>query len=100
RAVKQNMVVQEAARTTPELWASPKYMTNFVDRQIVEWNVAVQRDRLPRSQIYGSLRIIASSSSPEEPYRLTHLIALASLQVATNVGRGESRRSESAGAGR
>jgi hypothetical protein len=88
RAVKQNMVIQEAARTTPEFWASPKYMTNFVDRQIVEWGVPVLRDRLPRSQIYGSLRIIACSSGPDRPYDLTHLIALASLQVATNVGRG------------
>jgi hypothetical protein len=88
RAVKQNMVIQEAARTTPEFWASPAYMTNFVDRQIVEWGVAVHRDRLPRSQIYGSLRIIACSSGPDRPYDLTHLIALASLQVATNVGRG------------
>src|SRR5262245_33618694 len=82
------MVIQEAARTTPEFWASPEYMTNFVDHQVVEWNVAVQRDRLPRSQIYGSLRIIASSSGPKTPYDLTHIIALASLQVATNVGRG------------
>ncbi len=88
RAGKQNMVIQEAARTTPEFWASPEYMTNFVDRQILEWNAAVARDRFPRSQIYGSLRIIASSSAPNRPYDLTHLIALASLQVATNVGRG------------
>ncbi len=88
RAFKQNMVIQEAARTTPEFWASPEYMTNFVDRQILEWGVSVLRDRLPRSQIYGSLRIVASSSAPDRPYDLTHLIALASLQVATNVGRG------------
>jgi hypothetical protein len=88
RAGKQNMVVQEAARTTPEFWASASYMDNFVDRQITEWHVAVQRDRHPRSQIYGSLRIIASSSHPDQPYDLTHLIALSSLQVATNVGRG------------
>jgi len=88
RAGKQNMVIQEAARTTPEFWASQFYMNNFVDRQITEWNVAVQRDRHPRSQIYGSLRIIASSAHPDQAYDLTHLIALASLQVATNVGRG------------
>jgi hypothetical protein len=88
RAVKQNMVVQEAARTTPEFWASPSYMNHFVDRQVAEWNTAVVRDRLPRSTIYGSLRIIASSSAPGQPYDLTHLIALSSLQVATNVGRG------------
>lgn len=88
RAVKQNMVIQEAARTTPEFWASERYMSHFVDRQIAEWNVAVVRDRIPRSTIYGSLRIIASSSAPGRPYDLTHLIALSSLQVATNVGRG------------
>ena len=88
RAVKQNMVIQEAARTTPEFWASAEYLRHFVDRQIVEWNTAVQRDRYPRSTIYGSLRIIASSSAPGRPYDLTHLIALSSLQVATNVGRG------------
>ncbi len=88
RAVKQNMVIQEAARTTPEFWASPFYMTTFVNRQVTEWHVAVNRDRHPRSQIYGSLRIIASSSHPDRPYDLTHLITLASLQVATNVGRG------------
>lgn len=88
RALKQNMVIQEAARTTPELWASPLFMTNFVDRQVAEWNAAVVRDRHPRSQIYGSLRIIATSSHPSRPYDLTHKIALASLQVATNVGRG------------
>lgn len=88
RAVKQNMVVQEAARTTPEFWASPAYMSHFVDRQVAEWSTAVVRDRLPRSTIYGSLRIIASSSAPGRPYDLTHFIALSSLQVATNVGRG------------
>jgi hypothetical protein len=88
RAGKQNMVVQEAARTTPEFWASPVYMSHFVDRQIAEWNTAVVRDRLPRSTIYGSLRIIASASGPTQPYDLTHLITLSSLQVATNVGRG------------
>jgi hypothetical protein len=63
-------------------------MTNFVNRQVSEWHASVTRDRHPRSQIYGSLRIIASSSHPKRPYDLTHLIALASLQVATNVGRG------------
>ncbi len=88
RAVKQNMVIQEAARTTPEFWASERYLSHFVDRQIAEWNAAVVRDRIPRSTIYGSLRIIASSSAPGRPYDLTHLIALSSLQVATNVGRG------------
>jgi hypothetical protein len=88
RALRQNMVIQEAARTTPELWASPVYMTNFVNRQVAEWNAAVERDRHPRSQIYGSLRIIASSPHPNRPYDLTHAIVLASLQVATNVGRG------------
>jgi hypothetical protein len=88
RAGKQNMVIQEAARTTPEFWASPNYMTSFVNRQVTEWHATVNRDRHPRSQIYGSLRIIASSSHPERAYDLTHLITLASLQVATNVGRG------------
>lgn len=88
RAGKQNMVVQEAVRSSPEFWASQFYMSNFVDRQIIECSQAVIRDKFPRPQIYGSLRIIASSSHPSKPYDLTHLIALASLQVATNVGRG------------
>jgi hypothetical protein len=88
RAVKQNMVIQEAARTTPEFWASPQYMDNFVDRQVTEWHAAVIRDRHPRAQIYDSLRIIASSSHPDRPYDLTHLLVMSSLQVATNVGRG------------
>jgi len=88
RAGKQNMVIQEAVRSSPEFWASQFYMSRFVDRQIIEYSQTVIRDKFPRPQIYGSLRIIASSSHPCEPYDLTHLIALASLQVATNVGRG------------
>ncbi len=85
---RQNVVVQAAILTSPEFWATPEFMESFVERQILEWNTPVQRDRLPRSQIYGSLRIVASSPHPDQPYHAAFPIALSSLQVATNVGRG------------
>ena len=85
---KQNVVIQDAVLTSPEFWASPQLMESFVDRQILEWNRPVGRDKYPRSQIYGSLRIIGSSPRPEQPYDTSFPIVLNSLQVATNVGRG------------
>jgi hypothetical protein len=84
----QNVVIQAAVLTSPEFWASDELMRSFVDRQILEWNMPVNRDTYPRSQIYCSLRIIVCSSEPEEPYRTAFPIILMSLQVATNVGRG------------
>ena len=84
----QNVVVQAAILTSPEFWADPGLMQSFVARQIIEWNTPVTRERFPRSQIYGSLRIVASSPHPDQPYDLAFPIVLASLQVATNVGRG------------
>ena len=84
----QNVVIQAAIFTNPELWASPELMDSFVDRQILEWNTPVNRDSYPRSQIYGSMRIVACSSSPKKKYDVAFPISLMSLQVATNVGRG------------
>ncbi len=84
----QNVVIQAAVFTNPELWASPEYMEDFVERQVLEWNTPVNRDTYPRSQIYGSLRIVASSSHPSKKYDTAFPITLMSLQVATNVGRG------------
>ncbi|HNT34029.1 MAG TPA: hypothetical protein PKH07_03435, partial [bacterium] len=85
---KQNVVIQEAVLTSPEFWASPELLDQFVERQILEWNRPVNRDKYPRSQVYGSLRVVASSSGPDCPYDTAFLIGLISLQVATNVGRG------------
>ncbi|MBT3345805.1 MAG: hypothetical protein HN404_22600 [Gemmatimonadetes bacterium] len=85
---QQSVVVQTAILTSPEFWASPDLMERFVERQILEWNTPVTRDRLPRSQIYGSLRIIATSAHPDQPYEMAFPIFLSSLQVATNIGRG------------
>ncbi|MEW6753292.1 MAG: hypothetical protein AB1505_20270 [Candidatus Latescibacterota bacterium] len=85
---RQNVVVQAAILTSPEFWAAPEFMARFVERQILEWNTPVERDRLPRSQIYGSLRVVASSPHPDQPYVAAFPITLTSLQVATNVGRG------------
>ncbi|MEW6234251.1 MAG: hypothetical protein AB1656_02590 [Candidatus Omnitrophota bacterium] len=84
----QNAVIQAAVFASPELWASPELMESFVDRQILEWNTPVNRDSYPRSQIYGSMRIVASSSHPGKKYDTAFAISLISLQVATNVGRG------------
>ena len=84
----QNVVIQAAIFTNPELWASPELMDRFVDRQILEWNTPVKRDAYPRSQIYGSMRIVACSASPNKKYDVAFPISLMSLQVATNVGRG------------
>ncbi len=84
----QNVVIQAAVFTNPELWASPELMENFVDRQVLEWNTPVNRDAYPRSQIYGTMRIVASSSHPKKKYDTAFPISLMSLQVATNVGRG------------
>jgi len=85
---RQNVVIQEALLTSPEFWAAEDLMRAFINRQILEWNRPVQRDRYPRSQIYGSMRIIAASSHPDRDYDLAFPICLCSLQVATNVGRG------------
>ncbi len=85
---RQSVVVQAAILTSPEFWASPDLMESFVERQILEWNTPVTRDKLPRSQIYGSLRIIATSPHPDQEYDTAFPIILSSLQVATNVGRG------------
>ncbi len=87
-ARRQNVVIQTAVLTSPEFWTTPEFMERFVERQVLEWNTPVQRDRLPRSQIYGSLRIVASSAHPDQPYDAAFPITLTSLQVATNVGRG------------
>jgi len=85
---KQSVVIQEAILTSPEFWASNDLMEQFVDRQVLEWNRPVSRSAYPRSQIYGSLRIVTSSSGPKGDYDTAFPIALVSLQVATNVGRG------------
>ncbi len=84
----QNVVIQAAVFTSPELWASPELMAGFVDRQIMDWNTPVNRDSYPRSQIYGTMRIVVSSSHPDKKYDTAFPISLMSLQVATNVGRG------------
>jgi len=84
----QNVVIQAAVLTSPEFWASDDLMRSFVDRQILEWNMPVNRDTYPRSQIYCSLRVVVCSSGPNEPYQTAFPIILMSLQVATNVGRG------------
>ncbi|MFB3786846.1 MAG: hypothetical protein ACE15F_10815 [bacterium] len=84
----QNVVIQAAVFTNPELWASPELMESFVERQILEWNTPVNRDSYPRSQIYGSMRIVTCSSHPKRKYETAFPISLMSLQVATNVGRG------------
>ena len=84
----QNVVIQAAVLTSPEFWASDTLMRNFVDRQILEWNMPVSRESYPRSQIYCSLRVVVCASGPDTPYELAFPIILLSLQVATNIGRG------------
>ncbi len=84
----QNVVIQAAVLTTPEVWAHEELMQRFVDRQVLEWNTPVNRDAFPKAQIYGSVRIVASSSHPSKQYDTAFPISLISLQVATNVGRG------------
>ncbi len=84
----QNVVIQAAVLTSPEFWASNKLMRNFIDRQILEWNMPVSRDIYPRSQIYCSLRAVACASGPDAQIDVAFPIILVSLQVATNVGRG------------
>ena len=85
---RQSVVVQTAIITSPEFWASADLMQRFVERQILEWNTPVTREKLPRSQIYGSLRIVATAAHPSQEYEMAFPIFLSSLQVATNVGRG------------
>ncbi|MBI1953260.1 MAG: NTP transferase domain-containing protein [Candidatus Omnitrophica bacterium] len=91
----QNVTVQRAIVTTPLAWMDPQAVEEFVERQIVDWGVAVSLDRHPKSWVYGTLRVILSGGPPkdlsrlEEPsnWQASHLISLNSLQVATNVGR-------------
>jgi hypothetical protein len=85
---RQHMVIQEAIVSSPEAWATGRFLRSFVERQILEWSRPVNYLYHPRSAIYGSMRVVASASGPRAPYIASHLLTLTSLQVATNVGRG------------
>ena len=68
-------------------------MRSFVDRQIVDWGSSVDRQRRPRTSIYGSHRIILSTDAPQaentaDKWHISHWITLNSKQLVTNVGRG------------
>ena len=68
-------------------------MRSFVDRQIIDWSSPVDRQRRPRTSIYGSHRIILSTDVPQveanaDKWHISHWITLNSKQLVTNVGRG------------
>jgi hypothetical protein len=86
---KHNVAIQEVIISSPEYWATEEFLHSFVDRQVQEWGAAVNRTRRPRTNIYGSHRLIFSSGDPRTtPWRSSHPITLNSRQLITNVGRG------------
>ena len=92
-ALKNNVSIQEVVVSSPEYWASESFMRSFVDRQIIDWGSPVDRQRRPRTSIYGSHRIILSTAAPEssdasDKWNISHWITLNSKQLVTNVGRG------------
>jgi hypothetical protein len=92
-SLKNNVSIQEVVVSSPEYWATEDFMRSFVDRQVVDWGSPVDRQRRPRTRIYGSHRIILSTDSPqrddtEDKWHISHWITLNSKQLVTNVGRG------------
>ncbi|MHB9025042.1 MAG: hypothetical protein ACYC7E_12870 [Armatimonadota bacterium] len=87
--LKHNVAIQEVIIASPEFWATEDFLRSFVDRQVQEWGAAVNRTWRPRTNIYGSQRLIFSSSDPlKNEWHVSHPIALCSRQLITNVGRG------------
>ena len=92
-SLKGNISVQEVVISSPEYWATEEFINNFIGRQIIDWGSSVERDRRPRTRIYGSHRIILSTEKPnaadtKERWNISHWITLNSKQLITNVGRG------------
>ncbi len=92
-SLKNNVSIQEVVVSSPEYWATEDFMRSFVDRQVIDWGSSVDRQRRPRTRIYGSHRIILSSAAPqrddaEDKWHISHWITLNSKQLVTNVGRG------------
>ncbi|GAM28533.1 hypothetical protein SAMD00019534_117090 [Acytostelium subglobosum LB1] len=90
----QNVVIQRAIICSPLYWMSPSAIDRMVERQIADHGVAVELNRHPKDTVYGTLRVIMSTSVPKsgdltnhENWSASHPIALNSLQIATNVGR-------------
>jgi hypothetical protein len=92
-ARRRNVCIQEVIISSPEHWATEAFMQAFVRRQIIEWGSAVNRQRQPQTNIYGSHRIILSTDNPHETdlhkkWHISHWISLNSKQLITNLGRG------------
>jgi len=92
-SLKNNVSIQEVVVSSPEYWATEDFMRSFVDRQVVDWGSPVDRQRRPRTRIYGSHRIILSTGAPQRDdtdnkWHISHWITLNSKQLVTNVGRG------------
>ena len=92
-SLKGNVSIQEVVISSPEFWATETFVREFIGRQIIDWGSAVERERRPRTRIYGSHRIILSTDKPKaldpvKRWNISHWITLNSKQLITNVGRG------------
>jgi len=88
-SLKHNVAIQEVIISSPEYWATEAFMQSFVDRQIQEWGVGVNRTQRPRTPLFGSHRLIFSCENPATgAWHISHPITLNSRQLITNVGRG------------
>ncbi|KAN0032953.1 hypothetical protein ACTFIV_006895 [Dictyostelium citrinum] len=100
----QNVVIQRAIIASPLFWMSHRSIKRMIERQINDYGIAVELNRFPKDSIYGSVRLILSSSKCAKPnvgdndnlprclddplnWQTSHPISLNSLQIATNVGR-------------
>jgi len=88
-SLKHNVAIQEVIISSPEYWATEEFLRSFVDRQVQEWGATVNRTKRPRTNIYGSHRLIFSTDDPRSGnWNVSHPITLNSRQLITNVGRG------------
>jgi len=86
---KHNVAIQEVIISSPESWATEEFLQSFVDRQVQDWGVAVNRTRRPRTPLFGSHRLVFSTGDPRtDNWHISHMITLNSRQLITNVGRG------------
>eukprot|EP00727_Mastigamoeba_balamuthi_P005622 m51a1_g168 putative cysteine proteinase rd19a-like (3682) ;mRNA; r:545786-559930 len=89
----QNVTIQRAVIATPFAWMDSSAIAALVERQQIDWALALHLDTHPKDAVYGTLRVILSCGVPSadltdpDNWAASHTLFLCSTQVATNVGR-------------